>query len=737
VKGEDILPFLEDLDEEKKQVFDKILTHFKDKRMGYINVPTGWGKTFLAKHLIKRYCEEGKNVLFLISGNNPLLEQTFYRKKQTPLFPNSIGLWEGRMFLGDKVASPNTILSILNRQESPRNTGWAVFASLQTLRSKRLGSIKKCILPKISLMIVDEIHNFIDNKGDEFINSEVLQVAPAVRVLGLTATPYQGMITHLKFVSQIHPEMECIFEKSLAESIVEGQLSEIEYRIIRSGFQINNVFHIDEKALLKDELEVDLSTLEKLEMSIKRLLLAKRLYEREIRQKHTPKKALIFCAPVRGIVYGYGDQPEGTVASFHAKLCAAVFNGEIAGGKYDPDQSENNRTSSGKFKEVVYLSSELPASEKQAIIEGFREPEKPPFVVCTVGMLIEGFDFPGLEHLILLRPTLSPRLFEQQIGRVTRLKEGKKVAHIYEICDEMESLFDRFATSLSGEDEWTRLKMLDPYLRLGEIGMGASLPDKAFLQALGRKIRIGEIRLCEDDRLEMISFSHGLPKADWIARIFRRQLSSVNEKTEGQLKKEENLLYSTASRFNVFSIEDVCTLAKIASELKEKYEAALTDERLSQNCKKSKGALFSGLMWFCRLKALTGMKLLELSQELCEAQKTSLLQKLDLHNQGTSSLEVLRRECLKQGTRWVETTDALIEKLEGLRTAKEEQLPGLEIFGPRRTESIKRRIISELRVLLAWASCFDDLPEIHDLLRNQNWERIAGGYLFGRLNRSE
>ncbi|WP_243684823.1 hypothetical protein [Methanosarcina barkeri] len=80
------------------------------------------------------------------------------------------------------------------------------------------------------------------------------------------------------------------------------------------------------------------------------------------------------------------------------------------------------------------------------MLAAFREMGKPPYVLCTVGMLIEGFDFPELEALILLRPTLSMRLFEQQVGRVTRLSSisGKKQGNIFEISDSIDSLYQRF-----------------------------------------------------------------------------------------------------------------------------------------------------------------------------------------------------------------------------------------------------------------------------------------------------
>ena len=66
------------LDEEKGEYLEEIKRYFDTNRMGYIKVATGWGKTFLAKHLMKQCYDQGKLILFLVSGNNQLLNQTFY-----------------------------------------------------------------------------------------------------------------------------------------------------------------------------------------------------------------------------------------------------------------------------------------------------------------------------------------------------------------------------------------------------------------------------------------------------------------------------------------------------------------------------------------------------------------------------------------------------------------------------------------------------------------------------------
>ena len=47
-------------------------------------------------------------------------------------------------------------------------------------------------------------------------------------------------------------------------------------------------------------------------------------------------------------------------------------------------------------------------------------------VLCTVGMLTEGWDSPRTDCLLMCRPTLSPALYVQMVGRGLRTAEGKK-----------------------------------------------------------------------------------------------------------------------------------------------------------------------------------------------------------------------------------------------------------------------------------------------------------------------
>lgn len=83
---------LQPLYNDKQVILENINEYFVYHNMSYIKVPTGWGKTFLAKHLMKEHYFEGKIVLFVVSRNIQLLNQTYYvdESKKKPLFSDSV-----------------------------------------------------------------------------------------------------------------------------------------------------------------------------------------------------------------------------------------------------------------------------------------------------------------------------------------------------------------------------------------------------------------------------------------------------------------------------------------------------------------------------------------------------------------------------------------------------------------------------------------------------------------------
>lgn len=688
---------------EKQNILNKINEHFVNNRMGYIKVPTGWGKTFLAKHLIKKYYEAGKVVLFLVSRNNPLLDQTFYadERRSKPLFPNSL-IFSSKY---SKITTEELISRIKDREG-----GIVIFASLQTIISKKNKEIKKILSKNTDLVIIDEIHNFIHNRGNEFID----EIDENAKILGMTATPFQGVVGNIKFVDNISGDMNEIYNKTLPQCIMDGQLSELSYAIIRSNQNILEVFDFGKglSELNKDEILLDCSTLERINLVIQRTYLAKMVHDDKIKSKNS--KTLIFCAPVRNIVHGFGDDPK-KVKAFHAKLCSAVFNGELK-DKFDPSVSFNNYSESGQFKDAVYLlSSELPQKERDAILGAFRTIGKPPFVLCTVGMLIEGFDFPDLENLILLRPTLSMRLFEQQVGRVARLPRefNKNRGNVFEIVDDIDSLYDTFGDKVFGEKTIEQIQMLQPENRIEQLFTEGDTNEAIDT----KKIEVTEINFKSAvDKFQENSVQ--IPLISLRAKYFCKLLSIIEKRDEGALEREKEKLMGMALGFKIHNIDDARKISKLVTLLDRLEQEAHADPRLSGNCSRHKPLVFREVKWLLKLRALTHIKYFNPDLGLYE--KNNILNILGFEGD-CSGIDEYRIKCLENG--YGQNISQLLKTVKRVNTLSSGK------FWPEIKKS-KNRWIRRFRPSIYWASCFTiDHPEFKELFESKEWDYKVKKYI--------
>ncbi len=70
-----------------------------------------------------------------------------------------------------------------------------------------------------------------------------------------------------------------------------------------------------------------------------------------------------------------------------------------------------------------YITGKTRQHDRDRIIGDFKDGKI--HAVCNVNVLTEGFDAPRIDCIVLLRPTLSPGLFSQMVGRGLRMCAGK------------------------------------------------------------------------------------------------------------------------------------------------------------------------------------------------------------------------------------------------------------------------------------------------------------------------
>jgi len=229
---------------------------------------------------------------------------------------------------------------------------------------------------KFDLLLVDEAHR-IPLKGEgmyrQFI-AEARRFNPRLRVIGMTATPYrlQGVAVPV-----------CGADHILTEVAYEARVGDL----IRDGF----LSPLTAKAGERPDLSgVHVRGGEYVEAELARAMTAPGLVERTIgdllARAAGRRAGIVFCV---------------NVAHAEAALAALRAAGETA----------------------TLVHGGTPKAERVALIEAFKAGRTRWMV--NVNVLSEGFDAPHIDCVAMLRPTKSPGLFYQQVGRGFRLAPGK------------------------------------------------------------------------------------------------------------------------------------------------------------------------------------------------------------------------------------------------------------------------------------------------------------------------
>jgi ATP-dependent helicase IRC3 len=241
-----------------------------------------------------------------------------------------------------------------------------VLASVQTLsRESRLARLPL----GFETVIVDEAHHGVAETYRRILTAVGSFEPDGPLTVGVTATPMRGDQVGLDAVFQ-----EIVYRKSILEMIIAGYLADI--RGIQVGLKVDfRKLHTRAGDFLEGEIEELLMEADAPE------------HLRQAYLEHAlDRKALLFTPTVH-----------------MARLMATVLKAQ------------------GIAAEMV--CGETPMDERRAILQRLKSGDTR--VVCNCGVLVEGYDEPSVDCIVLMRPTKSPTLYTQMIGRGTRLFPGK------------------------------------------------------------------------------------------------------------------------------------------------------------------------------------------------------------------------------------------------------------------------------------------------------------------------
>lgn len=337
------------------------------------------GKGTLIAALVVKAARAGKRVLFLVHMDE-LIDDVMQRA-----------------IAAEPALPAGKVKARVNEIDRP-----AVFASVQTLRGKRLDSLDKF---PFDFVVTDEAHHAAA-RSYKAIYSRVEKVNPRWRHILLTATPFRnaggGKTSGLGDVVQ-----HLVYEYSLADAITEGALCPLRGIRVETEIDLTGVDPDDEDALAKVVDTPD-----------RNIVAARKYVEHCVaggeRREYTVSE--------KRWKDGDKEQPPATVE---------VTREEITGGSRLQAIAfcatiEHARNVAmelclwGIRAEAVWGLDK----ERKRKIGQFKSGQID--VLCNNNLLSEGFDHKPTGAVLLLRPTQSRGLYAQQVGRVTRVSPGKR-----------------------------------------------------------------------------------------------------------------------------------------------------------------------------------------------------------------------------------------------------------------------------------------------------------------------
>lgn len=292
-----------------------------------------------------------------------------------------------------------------NDKKTTRPTNF-LFATFQTMKGNR----KDFLRDEFAYVIVDEAHH-----------SKARTYFPTIRyfqpefLLGLTATPDR---LDGQDIREIYGEP--VYELDFVEATCRGLIAECDYRLVLDDLsqeKLDACLESDEKLSI-NQLNSTLF-IPKRDEEIVRLIGG---YSADIENP----RMMIFCQTIT-----------------HARKIAKLLGDEVALVHDKNSDSVNNRA--------------LKAFECGEIN-----------TIISVDMLNEGVDVPDANIVVFLRNTVSPTVFYQQLGRGTRLSNGKDKVLVLDFVDNC----NRIKTVLELKQEIDDFKLYPPHGDEGTHGDG-------------------------------------------------------------------------------------------------------------------------------------------------------------------------------------------------------------------------------------------------------------------------
>lgn len=230
-------------------------------------------------------------------------------------------------------------------------------------------SVSEIDMPHSNLLVIDEVHN-LDQKKGRYLNliEKAQNKNPRLKIVGFTATPFRS---DGEIFSPRHLFKRICYRKTIQEMIALGFLCPPILKASRDEFDISKL-RIRAGEFAQEDIDILVADKERCkEQVIDALSRAKDRYTLAWACAN-----IDHCNLVAGILMNLGER----ATTIHSKLKAH-------------DRSTNLASfMTGEMRHIVFVT-----------------------------VLSEGFDHPPIDVIVLMRPTRSPVLYVQTVGRGLRI----------------------------------------------------------------------------------------------------------------------------------------------------------------------------------------------------------------------------------------------------------------------------------------------------------------------------
>jgi superfamily II DNA or RNA helicase len=419
------LAALEDFQTNLREDVLAVLRAGSGANRGVLTLPTGAGKTRTAVESLVawRLEQEHRPIVLWIAQSEELCEQAVQAFRE---------VWTDLGHRDDKVRHSLEIARLWGSSSSMPTDPDVVVASIQKLhaivrdgdtnaRRDELASL----CDRLGAVVVDEAHRMLAPSYGEvlrFIGIDPTQRASSpIPLLGLTATPFRSVDTETRqLAARFHGKLlvpRCLGTDMVTELRRRDVLSDPEHEVLDYGAP---EFRMEDNDRYREHFEQFKDFHPE--------------FLREVSQSEDRNRVLLDCLvdlPTDWPTLFFACTVEQAVAM--AVLLRRAGRGAAA------------------------VTADTRNATRRALIEEFRSGRLS--VLCNYGVLTTGFDAPRVRALVVGRPTTSPVLYEQMIGRGMRGPRfgGTETCQVIDINDNIrfrgQLAYTRYSGYWSDDDD--------------------------------------------------------------------------------------------------------------------------------------------------------------------------------------------------------------------------------------------------------------------------------------------